>query len=467
MKKILLHGGTLVFILWLGASCALEPGIQRRQRFDEGQVFIYLSTPHKPSTEVTFSTSALSFKDEEGLWTEVSLEREVRSSDLSEGQLKLEELFLPAGKYNQMRWHFREAKVTRGNKRFSLALPEPEETWDLNLEFEVFPQESLTLFVTWDPDTSILNEFMFRPKMSARKQGMEIKRILAYVTNGGSDALTVIDKQSDRVVGSIAVGRVPKGVAVNGDGTRVYVANSGSKTISVVDTVAGRVTKTINNFGYSPSELLLSADDQQLYAVNSRADSISVFDTASEVMITRIDVGRDPSDIALDADGDKLYVANRGENTVSVIDIPSKEVEDTITVELGPSGLAVQDGKVYVANHDSNTVSVIALGSNAVSKTIAVGQGPVRVQSGLPDWVYVANANSNDCDFIYSRMDMVTQRIAVEDFPRGMGVDTLRRKLYVVNKLSDTVSIVDLASKRVKGTISTGREPHDIAVVEE
>ena len=57
--------------------------------------------------------------------------------------------------------------------------------------------------------------------------------------------------------------------------------------------------------------------------------------------------------------------------------------------------------------------------------------------------------------------------MSVRDFPLNMGVDTLRRKLYVVNKLSDKVSVIGLASKRVKGAIEVGKKPYGIAVVEE
>ena len=91
----------------------------------------------------------------------------------------------------------------------------------------------------------------------------------------------------------------------------------------------------------------------------------------------------------------------------------------------------------------------------------------MRVQAGLSGWVYVTNANSNDVSLIYTSMDMVTQSVSVQDFPLHMGVDTLRRKLYVVNKLSDKVSVIGLASKRVKGAIEVGKKPYGIAVVEE
>jgi len=55
----------------------------------------------------------------------------------------------------------------------------------------------------------------------------------------------------------------------------------------------------------------------------------------------------------------------------------------------------------------------------------------------------------------------------VGDLPSHMAMDTPRRKLYVVNRLSEDVSVVDLATKKVKTVIEVGRKPCGIAVIEE
>jgi YVTN family beta-propeller protein len=41
----------------------------------------------------------------------------------------------------------------------------------------------------------------------------------------------------------------------------------------------------------------------------------------------------------------------------------------------------------------------------------------------------------------------------------------LRRKLYVVNTLSEDVSVIDLVTKKAITVIQVGRKPHGIAVV--
>jgi YVTN family beta-propeller protein len=47
----------------------------------------------------------------------------------------------------------------------------------------------------------------------------------AYVANGGSDTVSVIDTATKMVVTTVGVGMVPDGVAVTPNGKHVYVAN--------------------------------------------------------------------------------------------------------------------------------------------------------------------------------------------------------------------------------------------------
>ena len=67
----------------------------------------------------------------------------------------------------------------------------------------------------------------------------------AYITNSGSNNISVIDTATNTVVATVPVGILPYGVSVNTAGTRVYVANQGSNNISVIDTVTNTVVATV------------------------------------------------------------------------------------------------------------------------------------------------------------------------------------------------------------------------------
>ena len=446
-------------------SCAFGPQPWRLQQSDEGQVFIYISCVQKSAEDITFAVSGISFLNDIGEWIDVAVERRIDSAELSNRQMKLSEFYLPAGKYERMKWKVSEATVERGEKTFPLALPEPDGEHLLDIKFVVHRSESLTLFVDWSPEESVSDEDAFEPMMAVRKQGMEIESILLYVTNSGSDCVTVIDRQGDTVVGSIAVGQSPMGVVTGPDGRKVYVANSGSNSISVIDTAARRVVKTIGNFGYSPAELALSGDGRWLCATNPNADNVSVIDTLSGTVLRQISVGQHPAGITIDQDRNKVYVANRASNSVSIIDVDRAEEEYTVTVGLNPTAVAVLKDNLYVANWGSDSISVIEIPSYLVTETIPVAQKPVWIQSGLSGEIYVSISSNNEVSILYASMGMVTRNITVGDLPSHMAIDTLRRKLYVVNTLSEDVSVIDLVTKKAKTVIQVGRKPHGIAVV--
>ncbi len=141
------------------------------------------------------------------------------------------------------------------------------------------------------------------------------------------------------------------------------------------------------------------------------------------------------------------------------------EEEYTVTVGLNPTALAVLKDNLYVANWGSDSISVIEIPSYLVTETIPVAQKPVWIQSGLSGEIYVSIASNNEVSFVYASMGMVTRNITVGDLPSHMAIDTLRRKLYVVNTLSEDVSVIDLVTKKAKTVIQVGRKPHGIAVV--
>src|SRR5271157_4475368 len=71
----------------------------------------------------------------------------------------------------------------------------------------------------------------------------------AYITNQGSNNVSVIDTATNNIVTSVNVGSGPGpgGVAATPDGTRVYVTHSGTyavpgNTVSVIDTATNNVT---------------------------------------------------------------------------------------------------------------------------------------------------------------------------------------------------------------------------------
>jgi YVTN family beta-propeller protein len=78
-------------------------------------------------------------------------------------------------------------------------------------------------------------------------------REYAYVTNGKSNTVSVIDLRTFALAKTIAVGSEPTGVAANSKKNEIYVVNTASNNISVIDAESNTVVATIGVHGRPPT----------------------------------------------------------------------------------------------------------------------------------------------------------------------------------------------------------------------
>lgn len=111
----------------------------------------------------------------------------------------------------------------------------------------------------------------------------------AFITNCGSNDVSVIDTASERVVATIPVGACPYGVAVSPGGAHAYVTNRDDDSLSVIDATAFRETTRIA-VGTHPIGVAVDPSGRRVYVANRRSDSISVVDTAARAVVATVSV---------------------------------------------------------------------------------------------------------------------------------------------------------------------------------
>ncbi|MGA2926232.1 MAG: YncE family protein, partial [Solirubrobacteraceae bacterium] len=255
--------------------------------------------------------------------------------------------------------------------------------------------------------------------VAATPDGTEV-----WVTDSGTNAVSVITTATNTITGTVIVGVYPHGIAITPDGTTAYVANTGpntgpggSQTISVVDVASQTVTGTIT-VGEAPEVVTVSPDGSlvlvtcadgvyviatsnatvrkvrerlrnphgvtvtpdgtQAYVTDSERDQVIVLDTSSMGTIGRVSVGSTPWNTAFTADGSSAYVTNANDDTVSVIDTASKSVTTTIALGAGnhiPTAIVLSpEGNIWVTCNASSSLVVIDTSSNAI-QSIEIGLG--------------------------------------------------------------------------------------------
>jgi YVTN family beta-propeller protein len=332
-----------------------------------------------------------------------------------------------------------------------------------------------------------------------------------YVLCEGNDELAVIDARSGEVVGRVQVGRVPKGLSLSGN--TAYVANSWSDTVSVIDTASLQVTRTLKA-GFEPNAVF--ATRSELYTANRIGNDVSVIDLATGAETGRLTAGRGASYLTPSPDGQSIYCThiypNIGrhrtppESEITVIDAVRQIVRERrpidnvagafhvafsndgrlgIACQLRPKNLVplahVEHGWVFgdsltlfgtdvgepvqvlideleryytmpfgvVIAADKSTAYISTTGANSVT-VIDIKRLLDFVRAASPQ---ARQALAND---LSASAHFVAARIPVGRAPKGIALSPDGASLYVANRLDDTVSVIDTATRKVTRTIALG-----------
>ena len=118
-------------------------------------------------------------------------------------------------------------------------------------------------------------------------------REYAYVTNGKSNTVSVLDLRTFALAKTIAVGLAPTGIAANSQKNEIYVVNTGSNNVSVIDAEKNAVEATIGVHG-RPYFIDVSEDGKRAYVANSGSANVSVIDLEERIVIGNLRVGSAP-----------------------------------------------------------------------------------------------------------------------------------------------------------------------------
>jgi YVTN family beta-propeller protein len=166
------------------------------------------------------------------------------------------------------------------------------------------------------------------------------------------------------------------------------------------------------------------------------------------------------------------YVTNHGSGTVSVYDVVNVRVDREIPVGQNPMAVAASPtrNEVYVVNggpeNGQGSVAVINAENNTVAATIPVHKLPVALAIA-PDGNlgYVVNSGSNSI----SVLDLKTRReigqIGVGEDPAAARVSPDGRTLVVANRAGNSVSVIETATGRVRAVFEGCPGAADVVIL--
>ncbi len=311
-------------------------------------------------------------------------------------------------------------------------------------------------------------------------------REYAYISNGISNTVTVLDLVYLRQDRTLQVGSDPSGMAVNPVRNEVYVVNTQSGSVSVIDAQANRVVATIAVRRF-PYFIAVDSTGHRAYVANSGSNNVSVLDLDRRREIGVAGAGERPGLLRISPDGRTLVVTNAGSGSVSVFNINPEEAKQPLTLRAAFSGcpgasdaaILPDSSKAFVTCSIGHQVMVVGLaaaqGSWAAKHNpslttdhmlafLDVGDTPIQLAM-KPDGgeIFVSNFGSDSISEISTWTNEVGTTFTIGSKPVHGIVSADNGTLWVSNFGADSIGIYSIDDGRREGSVHTGSAPDDLA----
>jgi PQQ-dependent catabolism-associated beta-propeller protein len=305
---------------------------------------------------------------------------------------------------------------------------------------------------------------------SAQAQGV------AYISSEKDHALTVLDLKTQAVTGTVSTCKRPRHMQLTPDGKQLVVACGDSAEADFIDLATRKSVKKIK-LGDDPEIFDISADGKTLYVSNEEDAAVGVIDLTTGKRAGEFKVGGEPEGVKIGAGGKFIYATSEVQNVVHAIDAATGKIAHNIKTGKRPRRFALSpDGsQLWVTNELAASVTVIDTQSHKVIDTINFEVKGARKEDITPvgitmsrdgKRVFVGLGKANHVAFVNAAARKVTNLVLVGKRPWSVALDKAEATLYVVNGLSDDLTIVDVAAAKPLKSVKMGRVPHTVLVVE-
>jgi YVTN family beta-propeller protein len=310
--------------------------------------------------------------------------------------------------------------------------------------------------------------------------GAQTRRAIIVQTNAAGDNIHLIDAATNKVVGEINGIEVNHGAAAAPDGSRLYFTNEAEHRLDVVD---GKTLKVIGSVALSdrPNNLAISRDGRRVYvAIVAQPGAVDVIDTATLQRIKTIPIKGGVHNTFATPDGKYIVAGSIVGRLITVIDINTNEPVWSMPFDNGvrPIGFEVgPDGstkRMFVQISDFHGFYVVDFAAHKEITRVTLPELPKDQQNwdtlqGSPShgigvtpdgktlWVC---SKVNHAIYAYSMPDLkLLGGVSVGHHPDWLTFTPDSKRVYVANAGSNSVSVVDIASRKEIAKIPVGQVP--------
>jgi YVTN family beta-propeller protein len=299
-------------------------------------------------------------------------------------------------------------------------------------------------------------------------------------TNAAGDSVMLIDPATNTVVGEIKDIEVNHGAAAAPDGSRLYVTDEPNETVDVVDLKTLKIIKKVP-LTNRPNNISVSKDGTRVYAaVVGGPGAVDVIDAASLTRVKSIRTEGGIHNVYVTPDGKFVVAGSIIGKRISVIDAKTDEIVWTVPMEAGVRPMCFEtnaDGstkRIFVQLSDFHGFVTVDWKTRQVVDRVKLPEVPPaqRHTEGLqgspshgigitPDGKTLwATSKVNSHIYAYSIPDLkFIAGVKVGDHPDWLTFTPDSKSIYVANAGSNSVSVVDNATRKEVTQIKVGQVP--------
>jgi len=211
--------------------------------------------------------------------------------------------------------------------------------------------------------------------------------------------------------------------------------------------------------------LVLAKSEQALFIVNP----------ATLAVVAQVPAGPDPHEVIASADGKTAYISNYGGgslNTITVVDLVAQKVLPIIDLGAlrGPHGLTFVGGKLWFTAEGAKAIGSYDPATKTIDWVMGTGQDRTHMIYVFPEKerMVTSNVSSGTVTIVEKgkeqggpsgawrpaeRTNWTETVVRVGNGSEGFDVSPDGKEIWVANAEDGTISVIDLASKKVTQTL--------------
>tara|TARA_R110002096_G_scaffold276109_1_gene469869 strand:+ start:77396 stop:78454 length:1059 start_codon:yes stop_codon:yes gene_type:complete len=202
----------------------------------------------------------------------------------------------------------------------------------------------------------VTGKVMSETKTNGKESHMVLihpQKPLAFISNIGSNDISVINYQNDSLLKNIYCGKGTEGISISPDGSELWLSNKFEDSISIIDTESLEIIDKLKT-DKMPVRLAISPDGKYCVSSNHSSGNLNVFETKSKKLIKKIEfpgstnvldklINDSPSPAGLLFHPNKpyLFVINSNADRATIISMEDWKIIGSWKVGDIPDGIAL------------------------------------------------------------------------------------------------------------------------------